>query len=307
MIEQAAVDTIAMPRRGTEREYASRDPLSSPALLEKLYDDFSEKGIWDIYPEHYLSDLATNPSLPPCVFIALFEKLKEYGVAHAKASSNPDVLSYFFVNPLTTFKQVINISQYFNNLNHWVDPLALDKCETVIELFDTLVISGQAKYSVFFSNLLCSPLVSAEDFMIRARNANFKHALLQLTVRSDPRFVLTSLDYRFALDFIDSRNPYKSEHARGVILNPNTDQKILTQVIHKVMKSEYLKKMVYDNLNCPFELSAAFHLDNLESYKWRPSYVLELEARVNKHLTFISGEGPWEELPLSWKLRMLAE
>jgi disulfide bond formation protein DsbB len=305
MMEQAVVDTFAMPKKSEEREYASRDPLSPPALLEKLYDDFSEEGIWGLYPEH-LSDLATNPSLPPRVFIALFDRLKEYGVAHTQASSNPNALSYFFVNPLTTFKQVISISQHFNNLNHWVNPLELDKCKTVIELFDTLVISGQAKHRVFFSNLLCSPMVSAEDLMIRVRDRSYKHMLLQMIACSDPRFIPTAIDYSFALASIDSRNPYHSEHARSIIVNPNTDQGVLAQAIYKIMEFKYLKGTVYDNLNCPFELSASYHLDNLETYKWRPSYLLELEAKVEAHLTLISGEGPWEDLPLSWKLKMIA-
>jgi len=299
---RSEVTSFVLPRIGEDREYASSDPLTSSFLLSKLYYDFRQIGIWGLYPDH-LSDLATNPSLPPDVFSALYARLKEYETAHTTTSLSKGGLSYFFINPLTTFDHVLDIAQHFNDLNHWANSVALQKCETVVEIFDILYDSPKSKHNVFFSNLLLSPFISAEDFNLRVR----KDTLYQFTnVCADPRFVPNTLDYEVALASLNSWSPYQSEHAREIFANPNADPHVLTKVIHKAEGSFFLQKAAYDNLNCPLELSATFHLNNLTSYAWRPSYLLKLEAEVDGRLRQVSGEGPWGELPLTWKLNMFA-
>lgn len=308
-VNKIEVNSIVMPVSFKDRTNASRDPLSSQALLSKLYYDYIEEENSEAYLNH-LSDLARNPSLPPQVFSAIFKKLREYDFPSFRGKPpRLDALSCLFFNPLTSFDQVLNIVCYFNELNHFVNEEEIRKCKTVIEVFDTLITFVNVSQRVFFSTLLCSPMVSDKDFRSRARNIDFKHKINHWIVYSDPRFVPSSDDYKIAQDFATNQpsSDFRVDYARGTFVNPNADPLFLAQIVKHTVGQKSIEEAIYNNLNCPIELSAKFHLGKLESYKWKPSYLLKLEIKVNERLTLTSGEGPWADLPLAWKLEMVKE
>ena len=306
VLEQATVDSIVMPMSRVNRAYASLDPLSSPALLSRLYYDYAGEETSGAYLYH-LSNLARNPSLPSDVFSALFAKLMGYESSEPKQAPQLAALSCFFVSPLVTFEQVLSIVRYANELNHFVSVEELETCKTVIEIFDKIMIFATGRHRIFFSNLLCSPMVSAEDFISRVRNIAFQNKLIYSTVYADYRFVPNAFEYVFASKFVDSENARNFDRAVGIVTNPHADSVFLAELFANAEGHIKIEELAYGNLNCPLELSAGYHTDNMESYKWRPSYLLELETRVNQRLTLTAGEGPWEDLPLSWKLKMIAE
>jgi hypothetical protein len=304
ILAQAAVDNIIMPMSRANRAYASLDPLSSAALLSRLYYDYAGEETSGAYLYH-LSNLARNPSLPPEVCSALFTNLMGYESSGPKQTPHLAALSCFFVNPSTTFEQVLSIVRYANELNHFVSVEELETCKSVIDIFDKMMIFATGRHRIFFSNLLCSPMVSDEDFISRVRNTDFQNKLIYSTVYADPRFVPDAFEYVFASKFVDSENARNFDRAVGIVTNPHADSVFLAELFANAEGHIKIEELAYDNLNCPLELSASYHIENIESYKWRPSYLLELEAKVEARLTLISGEGPWEDLPLSWKLKII--
>jgi hypothetical protein len=307
ILEQTAVDTITMPINSNDRTFAARDPLSSPDLLSRLYfDDFDEVRRPNSYL-YNLSDLARNPSLSPDVFSALFVKLMEYESLIPSQDSKLYALSCLFLNPLVTFEQVLSIVIRANEIQQNVSSEKIKTCKTVIEIFDNLIIFAKESDRGFFSNLLRSPMVTSKEFTLRVRNIELKEKLAYALLCSDPRFVPNASDYFFALSFINNTDSSSFGHASAITANPHANPVFLAKIVGAAGGYSKARELAYANLNCPFELSAVFHVDNMENYKWRPSYLLGLEAKVNEHLTLISGEGPWEDLPLSWKLKIIAE
>jgi len=299
------ITDIVMPTGINDMIYASQDPLSSPELLAQIYNNFCEQeDTQGKYPD-YVYDLAGNPSLPPLIFSALFDQMNSRGSdADRGVYSLPNELSCFFANPLTTFDQVLSIARCFNEKNHFVSPLVLNQCDTVIEIFDKLVVHSVVNHSFFFAKLLSSSMVSGEDFRSRVRNTA-SNLLDGLIVCSDARFIPDEANYSFAKNFIDCGRFDDEERAEGIVVNPNAEVPFLVDFIEFAAGRSHIEEIVYENLRCPIELSAHFHLDNLDKYIWRPTYLLALQSKVDGYLMGLDAGGPWEELPLSWKLKMI--
>jgi hypothetical protein len=250
---------------------ASTDPLTPVALLRELYE-LNDSEVW--------CDLAANPSLP----LGILEELlaaKVFGL---------DLT--LILNPQLTLMQVKALVSAALS----VDLDALDRFESTIEIFDALMVTGAYKESyVFTSALLCNPHVSAEDFNVRVKL--HAHVLNDEQFFADARLDMSNWAY-----FLNP-NPWAR---RGLLHNPSIPPELLVHLRKKANRSSE-PKIGLSNLNCPIELSASYHLEKLDDYRWSPSYLLGLEAKVNEHLILTTGDGPWEDLPLSWKLRMLAE
>ena len=181
-----------------------------------------------------------------------------------------------------------------------LDDEELQSCTKVIEIFDKLVemqSRGGEKYnlgSIALTNLLCSPLISVEDFRDRAeRHQDILHA----HVYSDARFELKS-------EGIENR---ELRYVIAAIFNKNIDSDFLVKAAPFLEGLGIETSDVYENLNYPIELSAEYHIENLETYRWSPTYLIDLNAKVDKHLALLSDDNEvWAELPLSWKLRIIA-
>jgi hypothetical protein len=298
-------DHVVMPARRTDLNNASSDPLSSPALLRRLFYDYEKQSGYS-FQDYHLSDLARNPSLPFDVFTGLLLTLKDVEEKFPlMMAMSAGMLSNFFFNPLTTFEQVLYIvcnSAYVKNI---VDGSKVRSSRTVVEIFDRLVPLADYNHKVFLTRLLCSPFVSDEDFQLRIADVNVRPKLHEWTICSSVRFVPSDADYRDALVSLVSVRPDEFDHGLSILANPNSSIEFLTNVISYTAGEESAEAWVYENLNCPIELSAHAILENLDEYRWRPSALLTLNLKANEYLTLISGVDQWEELPLSWKLKMI--
>jgi hypothetical protein len=305
--ENTVVAAFAMPTGSNDLMSAANDPLTPPAVLWQIFDDHNSHDVLGMTECYSLAELAFNPALPVDLFSILLVKLKQAEDMLSVAPMPPmayDFLSNFFLSPLTTFEQVLSIVCDSANLRDIVGLEELRSSRTVVELFDGLRPLLDFRHKYFMSMLLCSPLVSGEDFRARI---DFKEQPLTLDLWNiviNSRFIPTPVDYeRFLKALVDGS---LSNSVRSIILNENASPAFLVEVLGHAEDGYVLSNWVYQNLNCPIELSASFHLKNLESYRWRPSYVLGLKLKLDEYLTSMQGEGPWEDLPLSWKLKMVA-
>jgi len=298
---------IVMPVERYDMDSAAADPLSSPALLSRLFHDYESQDKTEPYPLHF-SALARNPSLSPQIFAALLVKLQEYEDSFdVNLAYMDDVRSYFFLNPLTTFEQVLSIVISSKTLRTVVEDVNFEGCRTVVEIFDKLVPLVEVRSNYFLSRLLCSPLVSVEDFRIRLATESIQRRLDNWIVFSSSHFIPTSDDYSRALNDLSSMKSSDFERGLGVVHNENATPEFLREALEHAGGQDSVVGWAYENLNCPIELSARFHSENIEDYRWRPSFLHPFEHKVDKRLALTVGSGPWEDLPLSWKLRMIAE
>lgn len=301
----AEAEYVVMPISGADLNNASSDPLSSPALLRRLYYDYSNHS-GNTFHDSHLSDLARNPALPPDVFSALLLKLKE---VEDKSSSIPsqsiDMLSNFLLNSLTTFEQVLYVVSNSVHVKNIVDVDKVKSSKTVVEIFDRLVPLANDDHKGFLTRLLCSSWVSNEDFQVRIMDGDVRPKLHEWGLCSSARFTPSDADYEGALAALASFDMATFDDELSIMENPNSTPEFLVQAHGYAAGRESVEMWVYENLNYPIELSASFHIERLSEYKWRPSYLVELEAKVEARLTLISGEGPWEDLPLLWKLEMV--
>ena len=309
---------VAMPISRTDLERASRDPLSSPTLLRRLYYDY-RKNDDTTFHNYHLSNLANNPSLPSDVLVPLLLSLKEIEDKFSNKPMSLDMLSNFFSNPSTTFEQVLDIVCNSTILNDISGVKQLKSSKTVIEVFDRLAPLLKIKHQAFFSRLLCSPLISDQDFKLRILDEKFKDKLDSWIIYASSRFVPSDADYHSALDTLERGSyhdfalntlkkgkHYDFDNALSIIRNENSSAEFLAEAFSCAAGQESVEIWVYKNLNCPIELSAHFLLKNMDDYRWRPSYLLAFNLKANEYLTLTAGEGPWEDLPLSWKLRAIA-
>ena len=250
---------------------ASTDPLTPVVLLRELYE-LNNIEVW--------CDLAAHPSLPLDILEELLV-VKVFGLD-----------STLILNPQLTLIQVKTIVSSALS----IDLDALDRYGSIIEIFDALMVTGAYKKShVFTSALLCNPLISAEDFNVRVKL--HAHVLKDGRFFADERLDMSSWSY------FSNPSPWVLS---GLLHNPSISTELLL-CLRGLAKLSRESKIGLSNLNCPLDLSAWYHLERLAEYKWSPSYLLKLEAQANEYLALISAEGPWEDLPLSWKLRMIAE
>ena len=298
-------DHVAVPISRTDLECASRDPLSSPALLRRLYYDYKKQD-GSSFRDYHLSNLARNPSLPSDIFVPLLVDLEDVEERFFSYPMSVEMLSSFFSNPLTTFEQVLGIVCNSANLRDLVGLEGLRSCKTVIEVFDRLVPLFGFRHKVFLSRLLCSPLISREDFRSRIVDYEVKLKLDNWIIYSSSRFVPNDADYRSALSSLTYGSDLDFYYGLGTIANENTSTEFLVEALGYAAGRESVETLIYENFSCPIELSAHFLLENIEDYGWRPSALLTLNLKANEYLTLTAGAGPWEDLPLSWKLRLIA-
>jgi len=281
---------------------ASADPMSSPALLSRLFRDYENQDKHAPYPSHF-SALARNPSLPPQIFTALVTKLEEYEDTYV------DVLSYFFFNPSITFEQVLSIVMTAQSLKYITRDVNFEQCSTVVEIFDELLPLAGLQSIYALSRLLCSPLVTVEDFRLRIEKeiVKPKPKLDNWIVFSSSHFIPTSNDYSRALNDLSSMKSSEFERGLAIVRNKNATPEFLRDALERTGKQANVVEWIYENLNCPIELSARFYSENIEDYRWKPSFYVPLERKVDEYLFTIGGQGPWEALPFIWKLQMIAE
>jgi hypothetical protein len=302
-ISETAVDNIAIPDEFYDIRAAAADPLTHPSLLRKIFAMGNNLVDLDEFPV-YLSDLSSNPALPQDIFDSLLDKVQVLGDRFLDKTLAMEIFSYFFSNPLTTFEQELSaicISKIFDE--DLESPAELSSCKTVVEVFDKLILVVKPKRSnSFLTKLLCSPLVSDEDFKFRVEDKDVRSKLDNWDLLDNPRFVPSAADYDAAFSFITNGQGKLERGVLGVLMNKNASPEFLVKVLkHKGAH----KAFVYENLVCPIELSASYHSERLREYKWRLSYVVGLEAKVDEYLVRTQGEGPWGDLPLSWKLEMV--
>ena len=258
---------------------AAIDPLT-PAPL--LYEIFARD----------MTDLPYNNGLPLDLFKKVWKALRDNDIADMREFS----VSSLFPNRITTSEYIFTMIADQKLL----DDEELNSCTKVIEIFDKLVerqARGGEEYnlsSIAITNLLCSPLISVEDFRNRAeRHQDILHA----HVYSDSRFELKS-------ESIENR---ELGYVLGAIFNKNIDSDFLVKAAIFLEELGVETSDAYENLNYPIDLSAGYHIENLETYKWSPTYLIDLNARVDKYLTLLSEDNEvWADLPLLWKLKMIA-
>ena len=303
-VSKMVVDNVVIPEDLYDLSNASADPLTCPSLLREIFtsawEDVETKK--EMYPS-YLSGLAGNPSLPPDVFEALLEKSHVYGRNSRDKILTMDILSYFLSNPLITFEQVLSIVHCVNMLGRTLSSVELNSCKTVVEIFDKLILVEPKRSNFFLTKLLCGYLVSDEDFKSRVENNAVRAKLDNWCLLDNSRFTPRAVDYASVFSFITNGQGKLERGILGIIFNENATPEFLVKVLkHKGSHKDF----VYENLVCPIELSASYHIAKLHEYKWRLSYVVKLEAKVDEYLVKTQGEGPWSDLPLSWKLDMVA-
>ena len=297
------VDNIVIPDEFFDVRRAASDPLTHPSILRKI---FTMAGTFDGLDGHpvYLSDLAGNPAVPRDLFDSLLEKAHIFGGICADKTFAMEIFSYFFSNPLITFKQVLSIVYSIDILDgDSENPTELSSCETVVEVFDKLILTEiSTRSKSFLTKLLCSPLVSDEDFKFRVEDKDIRSKLDNWDLLDNPRFVPSAADYDSAFYFITDGKEKLERGVLGILLNKNVSPEFLVNVLG--YGGEHIA-FVYENLVCPIEFSAAYHIERLNGYKWRLSYLVELEVKVDEYITRTQGGGPWGDLPLSWKLEMV--
>lgn len=257
---------------GDEALYrAAMDPLTPVSLLRELYE-LNDRSI--------ISDLISNPSLPLDILNELI-------------NSEPVTFDTVLVrNPNLTLNQIKNVTREAL----YVDADVLDDFDSVVKIFDWLVTSGYYKKSyIFTSALLCNPHISAADFNVRVE----RHALIldDGQVYEDARFDMSNTRL-----FCKPR----LEILRALLHNPSISPELFLYFLGEANECNG-STVGLSNLKCPIELSASYHIDNLDDYKWSPSYLIKLQAKVNERLNLLSSETNWDEIPLLWKLRMVAE
>ena len=261
-----------------DQNRAALDPLTPAGVLRLLFVNSDGLG-----------SLASNPSLPHGIFVSLWETLEKI---------DPDLLDCFLPNPLTTFNHVLNIASEacgveYEDMKHFT---------RVVEIFDKIIslsyLDESRKTAIFLIRLLSSPLIDTDEF--RERAELLKNYLSLPEIVRDSRFDTNSLDF--------SKIQLTVGLAVSIIKNPNSQ----VEVLHKMER--FLRSVngltpvkAYENLNYPIELSAHYHFEKLDTYKWSPTYLLNLEAKVDRYLAKTTDDGPWADLPLAWKLKMLAE
>jgi len=308
VVESATVERMTLPEPGADLNYAAGDPLTSTTMLWRIFREHDRGDDSTALDYIRLSSLVSNPVLPPDMFAALLVKLKRGEEKNCSAQKTPmsyDFLSSFFLNPLTTFDHVLDIVVNSANLKEIVGLGELRTVKTTVELFDDLrsLIDFNSRgfpsgYRTFLTNLLCSPLISDEDFRARIWFEEDMPKLSAWAIVVNSRFIPSAADYERALKEL-SVGSFKT--GLGIVINENASPEFLVDALKCAGDS-----WVHQNLNCPIELSASYHFKNLESYEWRPSYALKLEQKTDEYLSSISNDVSWADLPLSWKLKTIA-
>jgi len=260
---------LEYPENFHDKARAATDPLTHEYILRKIYAD-----------NNRLLDqaLADNPNLP----LDLLEKMvkkKDKVMLRSKLVRHPKISfdqTKFLVN------KVLRVPYRFMKMH-----------TTGLEIFDYLMLNGKFIRDAYFaSSILRHPEVSKKDYVDR------------VNLHYPTRFPSLFSDNRYDPSTIVA--PYYPATKQAIEMNPNSSAELLVAVTGPIVERYFMQENAVENLNYPIELSAAYHIEMLDYYKWRPSYVIALENVVNVWLKRVVGDGPWEDLPLAWKLKMIA-
>jgi hypothetical protein len=265
------------PSKQIGKLLAARDPLTPVAILRRIYaENFSDL-------DH---SLTTNLSLP----LDIVEDMI------TRTSSVPCYA--LLLSPLATFKQARDIAKK----TVMSASEELEACETVIEMFDLLtnIEDPSGWKSEFLSSLLCSPLVSTDDF--KKRVELHEEMLARTIIFADARYDVNSID----LDLLKKTRNFMDFD--GIFRNINIAPSVLAELVAFLKSSKLdFSSAVYDNPQCPVPVSINYFLETIDDHYWSPSCLLNFEPRLDKYMGVLLGEGPWKDLPLLWKMKMVAE
>ena len=254
-------------------EQAPSDPLTPVALLRELYRE--KHSFVDQY-------LVQNPSLPLDIFEEIAEK--NSGI---QLLTSPHLKEEHFLriveNTFDTEKEfgVVNASKIKNM--------------RAIEFFDLLVTFRLP--TIVNTIFLCHALVSDEDFYDRVNRHRKK--LDDRVLFEHSRFDVNALVQPWLKSWSEMDT---------ICANVSASSETLRDIVNAVLnRGEEPPTRAYENFNCPIEVSASYYVNRLKNYKWSPSLLLVLEAKADEYLLRTVGEEPWGDLPLRWKLKMIAE
>lgn len=256
---------VVMPVTFYDIEAAAADPLTSQVVLRNLFYNPSVELQPNAYSS-YLSSLARNPSCPSDIFAGLLAKTETYGDTFTDQSIARDVLSCFFASPLVTFEQILNIVCSTSRFSNTIKLSELQSCESVIEIFDKMILSEPLENSFFLTRMLCTPLISDEDFKSRVENGDIRIKLDNQDLLKNSRFVPHDSDYDSALTFLrfrTARRPQFELDLLALVCNENAKPDFLVEVAGYAGSHE---ELAYENLNYPIELSAAYHIRIFDDY-----------------------------------------
>lgn len=271
-----AMADLSYPETRAKRVAAAKDPLTPEPLLRKIYELHGD-GFFE------MEALASNPSLP----LDMLHRM--LGSTRAPVALRSPNIS------IDDIKYLIHLS-FKNEISELVG------FSSTLEIFDWFVqlpprepFSAEHVESIWFAPaLLRASEATVEEYMGRVAKFSDKSDVYE--AMEDKRFDLSSVTL-----------PVGPVEALSIIVNPNANPELLVSLINTPLAVSVLDIKPLDNLNYPIQLSAQYHLSKMESYRWSPSYLLNLEAKVDEYLAAISGADYWAELPLAWKLKSVAE
>ena len=264
------------PSTEKDKLHAAADPLTSESILREL-------ARLDTYRLNFV--LITNPALPLDLLASFVEK------------NNVDLAIKAISHPSITFHQVQRATQrqvakFYPSLN----AESLDGCRTIGEIIDYVSTTKESLESLpaFFRVLVCSPFLNAEEFMHEVLRLNLS---LHGIILSDARFDLNYINYKSCSDSV----------MLSIVQNPSLSEDLIMHLLTLIDARGYAAEELSYHPNFPIELSAEYHVTKLNTYHWRPSITTMLEAKANARLALLDRDGKWNELPIAWKLKMVAE
>ena len=260
---------VDYPEKIAYRSAAALDPLTPVSILRNLYAE----GTYQL-----TSCLARNSALPLDIIADML----------ANKAEGSD---WLLLNPSTTFDQALYITKLTYPENE-----VIESCKTVIELFDSLISMEDERPSLawFLALVLRSPLVSEKEFKERAEF--YEEELNHWLLFADSRFDVNSMD----ITLVEG-----SSDLEAISKNPNASSGLLAEIIALMPNLDRLFDAPFYNPNCPVPLAAAHFAETMEEHKWSPSILKNFEPRLDAYMGAAFGYGPWESLPLSWKLKMV--
>ena len=263
-------DNLEHPVYDWEMLAAAGDPLTPEPVLLRIYERNTSE---------LLKKLAMNPALPRDILDAMVK-------------SNQAVLGSSLVrNPQLSLDDIKILVQ----VSIKIEPLFLTGFSSVLEIFDWLMVEDHYLISCRFAAALLRSS-GATKLEYTKRLGLYYNVLDSPNLLEDSRFNPSTL-----------MPPYERNSVNAIMANPSISRELLLMIADPYITGRSLDSRAVKNLVYPIEFSAHYHIENIESYKWTPTYRIALEAKVNERLTFLSKKTSWEDIPLLWKLKILAE
>jgi len=261
---------------------AASDPLTDPAVLSKIFAEEDPH-------EELLEALVRNPEID--------QKILVFGALHGSVTVQCVVLMHPKAS-LSLIKIVLGsiLSRRVSDVEAQIENL-----NSIPELYTFLVTEIASKTTFVYSHVLTSLL----------RNPSVPALFINEQLNK-----LDAFKYIIPDIFEDSRV------SEALLINAACSQNIDKRVAvanNESLPSSLLLVLARDsavevlgaakrNLNFPIERTAAMHIAAYDSYTWRPSYLIKLESKADEFLSNMGmPSNDLEGIPLSWKLRMIAE